>query len=293
MARLRVLEREVSVKEADLAFRVSQANRSAWSSPLVVAILAAAIGALTNAGVTYYNSMQSAFQAKNGAENERILEMIKVADPSQVQRNLEFLIATNLVRNVETVQSISDYYNSQEPGVGPGASAPAAQPVQFERNSDPLLLHPNFRAAVLDIQKALNSEGIPFKIFEGFRSPEKQAQLYAQGRTTPGSKVTHAPPWSTLHNYGLAVDFVLFIDDSWTWDTSGLKAEYWKRLQEVALEKGLRLGYVDLPHVEAMVDISELVKGNYPSGGDQTWYENLFSAIEVSESSVKPSPPKQ
>ncbi|WP_371171211.1 M12 family metallopeptidase [Aliiroseovarius sp. 2305UL8-7] len=62
--------------------------------------------------------------AESDAEHERILEMIKIGEPEQVQRNLEFLIDTELVQDVETVASIRKYYENRDPGTGPGASRP-------------------------------------------------------------------------------------------------------------------------------------------------------------------------
>lgn len=47
------------------------------------------------------------------------------------------------------------------------------------------------------------------KVFEALRSNERQAWLYAQGRTRPGDKVTNAKTATTSwHGYGLAVDVV-------------------------------------------------------------------------------------
>jgi hypothetical protein len=48
-------------------------------------------------------------------------------------------------------------------------------------NSDPACLHPVFREKVLCLLDNLNAEGIPFRLFEGFRSLERQQYLYAHG----------------------------------------------------------------------------------------------------------------
>ncbi len=57
-------------------------------------------------------------------------------------------------------------------------------------------------------------------IFEGWRSPARQAFLYSQGRTGAGKIVTHAQAWESWHQYGLAVDFARYsrADKAWTWD---------------------------------------------------------------------------
>ena len=52
--------------------------------------------------------------------------------------------------------------------------------------------------------------GINVKIITGTRSYKEQDALYAQGRTAPGRKVTHARAGYSWHNFGVAWDFVVF-----------------------------------------------------------------------------------
>tara|TARA_R110002012_G_scaffold236889_1_gene410636 strand:- start:126 stop:479 length:354 start_codon:yes stop_codon:yes gene_type:complete len=49
---------------------------------------------------------------------------------------------------------------------------------------------------------ALEADDCPFDVtvIEGHRTLERQAELYAIGRTTPGSKVTNAKPGQSRHN---------------------------------------------------------------------------------------------
>jgi peptidoglycan L-alanyl-D-glutamate endopeptidase CwlK len=54
------------------------------------------------------------------------------------------------------------------------------------------------------------AEGINVKVICGLRTYAEQAELYAQGRTKPGSKVTNAMPGYSWHNFGVAWDFVVF-----------------------------------------------------------------------------------
>lgn len=133
LKKLRILDRQVHVKEQELEHVVSEAHKNTWKSPLVVAIFAAAVGALGNALITYYSSYldreaaateyeRSIALAESDAERERILEMIKIGEPEQVQRNLEFLVDTELVQDPETVASIRSYYENRAPGTGPGTS---------------------------------------------------------------------------------------------------------------------------------------------------------------------------
>lgn len=59
-------------------------------------------------------------------------------------------------------------------------------------------------------QPILTAADVRLEVISGLRSWQQQAALYARGRTQPGRKVTNAPPGSSWHNYGLAVDFGIF-----------------------------------------------------------------------------------
>jgi len=149
------------------------------------------------------------------------------------------------------------------------------------RNNDLSLIHPIVREAVIKIEKALNDEGIPFKVFEAFRFPERQADLFAQGRSKPGHIVTHAEPWRSYHQYGLAVDLVLFENGKWSWDDkTSAKKKWWKRMQEIGKKNGLAPLDFELPHLQlAGTSSNALSQGRYPSGGDDQWAEHLAAAI--------------
>ncbi len=72
-------------------------------------------------------------------------------------------------------------------------------------------VHPRLVAVV---KRAIEITEQDFAVTEGVRTPERQRELYAQGRTTPGPKVT----WTLKSNhfvnprtgYGQAVDLVPF-----------------------------------------------------------------------------------
>ena len=137
------------------------------------------------------------------------------------------------------------------------------------RNSDPACLHPIFRRKARELLHQLAAEGIPFRLFEGFRSPQRQQYLYAQGRTRPGPVITKAPPWSSYHQYGLAGDFVLFENGQWSWDSSGPRTHFWTRLQAAGKQLGLERLSFEMPHLQlAGLRIQDLVAGNYPADGD-------------------------
>ncbi|SMC54198.1 peptidoglycan-binding protein [Pedobacter nyackensis] len=148
-----------------------------------------------------------------------------------------------------------------------------------DRHNNILHLHPKVRVAVVKVHVQLQSEGIPFQIFEAFRYPERQTDLYAQGRTKPGNIVTYAKAWSSFHQYGLAVDFVLYINGAWSWDDGGTKLKWWSKMHEFGTAEGLMRLNFETPHLQILgVDVKDLRKGAYPVNGDKSWSENLASA---------------
>lgn len=80
------------------------------------------------------------------------------------------------------------------------------------------LLYPPFAAAMLQGIAEANKAGIPVALFETFRSPARQDQIYAQGRTQPGKVVSNAKAYQSWHQYGIAADIALFDDGRWSWN---------------------------------------------------------------------------
>jgi LAS superfamily LD-carboxypeptidase LdcB len=65
------------------------------------------------------------------------------------------------------------------------------------------------KKAMQTLQTA-REQGLDVRVTEGYRSLEKQAQLYAQGRTAPGNIVTNARAGQSKHNSGNAVDMGVY-----------------------------------------------------------------------------------
>ena len=59
------------------------------------------------------------------------------------------------------------------------------------------------------VQKA-GQNGIRIKVISGLRTYTEQDELYAQGRTTTGPKVTNARGGHSNHNFGIAFDIGVF-----------------------------------------------------------------------------------
>jgi peptidoglycan L-alanyl-D-glutamate endopeptidase CwlK len=120
--------------------------------------------------------------------------------------------------------------------------------------------------------------GIEMKFTAGKRTFAEQDALYAQGRTKPGAIVTNAKAGSSIHNYDMALDFVLIVPGTKgvTWDLhtdyNNNRTSDW--LEVVALAKlfGFEWGgdwtsFKDYPHIQMMfgMSLSDLKAGKKPS----------------------------
>lgn len=68
-------------------------------------------------------------------------------------------------------------------------------------------LHPTVEKMAREFIKKCKEAGIEVLITSTLRDMESQNQLYAQGRTLPGKKVTNARGGQSFHNFGVALDF--------------------------------------------------------------------------------------
>ena len=67
---------------------------------------------------------------------------------------------------------------------------------------------------------ACKAQGIDVLITSTYRDNESQNALYAQGRTTPGNKVTNAKAGQSFHNYRVAFDFVPLLNGKAQWNNT-------------------------------------------------------------------------
>jgi peptidoglycan L-alanyl-D-glutamate endopeptidase CwlK len=93
------------------------------------------------------------------------------------------------------------------------------------------------------IELAIRKSAVDFKVIEGVRTPARQAQLYAQGRSTPGKIVT----WTLNSNhfksgrtgYGHAVDL---LPAPYDWATKGPKGNPFEIMAKAMFEAAEELG---------------------------------------------------
>lgn len=91
-------------------------------------------------------------------------------------------------------------------------------------------IHPKLRQEAIDAIEAAEAGFPPYlaiRVVQGFRTWEEQDELYAQGRTKPGKKVTNAKGGWSFHNFGRGLDFGILEDkdrngtfEVLSWDTA-------------------------------------------------------------------------
>lgn len=94
-------------------------------------------------------------------------------------------------------------------------------------------------------------KGIDVILTSTYRDKESQDALYAQGRTTPGKKVTNAKGGQSMHNWRVAFDVVPVINGKAVWNDDNL----WNRVGEIGESVGLEWGgrwskFIDRPHLQ-------------------------------------------
>lgn len=65
---------------------------------------------------------------------------------------------------------------------------------------------------VRDAANYLTAMSVQVRVVSGLRTAFQQNRLFAQGRSAPGKIVTNARAGQSMHNYGLAVDVVPFLE---------------------------------------------------------------------------------
>lgn len=132
-------------------------------------------------------------------------------------------------------------------GMSPSEAIEAVD-ARSEKNIATLLPEVQPMARALVQKAALN--GIRIKVISGLRTYAEQDELYAQGRTKPGPKVTNARGGYSNHNFGIAFDIGIFEGQKYLPDS----VKY-KTVGALGTDLGLEWGgnwksIVDQPHFE-------------------------------------------
>ena len=119
-------------------------------------------------------------------------------------------------------------------------------------------LLPVVRDAAIRALAKVDALGVDALVTCTYRDPKEQARLYAQGRTTPGKKVTKAKPGQSFHEYRVAIDLYPLVNSKP--DFSGSHIDLWKKIAECFKSEGFEWAYdwktfKEMPHFQ-------MTKGN-------------------------------
>lgn len=162
-------------------------------------------------------------------------------------------------------------------------------------------LHPRLQEKAAELVALCKKNGITIKIGECFRSVKEQNDLYAQGRTKPGSIVTNAKgtSYSSQHQWGIAFDFFLDMDidgdGKKSDDAFNNKKSTFNKVGKLAKSIGLGWGGdwkspVDMPHVylKDWGSTTSKLKSKYgtPDNFKKTW-ETEKKEVSKKETTTK------
>lgn len=121
------------------------------------------------------------------------------------------------------------------------------------RSLDDLL--PIVKEKALEHIRLCNAAGVDILITSTYRDAESQDALYAQGRTTPGKKVTNAKAGFSWHNWKCAYDVVPLRNGKPVWGTTGIDLELWRVVGKCGKEAGLEWAgdwktFKEFPHFQ-------------------------------------------
>lgn len=108
-------DRELAVREREIAAREKAAQESKWSNPLIIGLLAAALGLVGNALTTFFNNRATKQLEDRRAQSTLILEAIKTGKPAEACTNLVFFVKRGLIHDPQG--SISSC--TTDPGAAP------------------------------------------------------------------------------------------------------------------------------------------------------------------------------
>lgn len=118
---------------------------------------------------------------------------------------------------------------------------------------DITLCHPRLQKLAAQLTEECARQELKIKIGETLRTKEEQDDLYAQGRTKPGSIVTNAPgsSYSSYHQWGTAFD-IYRNDGQGAYNESN---KFFERVGAIGVSLGLEWGgnwksIVDKPHFQ-------------------------------------------
>ena len=145
-------------------------------------------------------------------------------------------------------------------------------------------VHPLLAEKVRQLCEALERNGMHVQVVQGLRTFAEQNALFAQGRTTPGQRVTNARGGQSNHNFGLAVDLCPFVNGQPQWQDDAGFHKIGAEAKALKLEWGGDWrALIDMPHVQlpglSMKDCNTIYNATHSL--QKVWDQATKAFIEV------------
>ena len=182
--------REKDNRDQELYLKGQEQRLSRWNTPLIVALIAAAVAGITNIMVTGYNGYIKNQSEAEKSESAIILEMFRTGNLKIASQNLKFLIDTGLVMNPKRVTKINEYLKAN-PNDGPvlpisgdhynieSANALSKASVELLESS----LH-NYTVYFNKLGSKVPSKKVPIRVEDSARVRPGWASYYDSGSET-------------------------------------------------------------------------------------------------------------
>ena len=112
-------------------------------------------------------------------------------------------------------------------------------------------LHPKVKVLCEKFISECKKQDIDVLITSTYRDAASQNALYAQGRTTPGKKVTNAKAGQSFHNWRCAFDFVPIVNGKAQWSDVATFTKCGEIAESVGLQwAGRWVKFIELAHCQ-------------------------------------------
>lgn len=141
-------------------------------------------------------------------------------------------------------------------------------------------VHPVLAKKIAQLIAVLANLGMDVRVVQGVRTYAQQNDLYAQGRTKPGNRVTNARGGQSNHNFGLAVDLCPFKNNQPDWNDAKAFQTLGKEAKKLELEWGGDWAKIkDMPHVQLRGMSVKECQSAYSQGGLERVWQRMYEIL--------------
>jgi uncharacterized protein YraI len=129
-------EHEVQLKVAEIELKHSQAEKDSRLTPILIAVWTAAVAALGNGAVSWFNGQQTYRLESEKAQSAIILEVVKTNGPDRAATSLGLLLQIGVISQEYAGEKLQSYLKTRAAGQGPSKDGVSSDPAS-EANCKP------------------------------------------------------------------------------------------------------------------------------------------------------------